>query len=81
MYPATAMSFTAAVVTSGIVDDSVRWSISASADFASGTKIDPYSGYLTIDEEEENTEITVTAKSVVDSTKSGTATVTVVNPL
>ena len=80
MYPATAMSFTAAVVTSGIIDDSVRWSISASADFASGTKIDPYSGYLTIDAEEENTEITVTAKSVADSTKSGTATVTVVNP-
>ena len=80
MYPGTAMSFTAAVVASGIIDQGITWSISASADFASGTKIDPYSGYLTIDPDEENTSITVTAKSVADSTKSGTAAVTVVNP-
>ena len=82
MYPGTAMSFAATVVASGIVDTSVKWSIEATGtgatDLASGTKIDPYSGYLTIDPNETNEEITVTATSVADSTADDDAVVTVV---
>lgn len=82
MYPGTAMSFTAAVVASGIIDTSVRWSIEATGADAtalkSGTKIDPFSGYLTIDPEETNEEITVTATSVADDTADDDAVVTVV---
>ena len=80
LYLGTAMQFAAAVVASGIIDQSVKWTISADNDFASETKIDPFSGYLTIDPEETNTSITVTATSVADSTKTGTAAVTVVDP-
>lgn len=82
MYPGTAMSFAATVVSSGIVDTSVKWSIEATGTGAttlkSGTKIDPYSGYLTIDPTETNEEITVTATSVADATADDDAVVTVV---
>lgn len=81
MYPGTAMGFAATVVASGIIDQSVVWSVAAGgedpATLASGTKIDPYSGYLTVDSLEENTALTVTATSVANSAKKGTATVTV----
>lgn len=83
MYPGTAMQFTAAVVASGIIDTGVKWSIEATGEgddgLASGTKIDPYSGYLVIDPEETATKITVTATSVADSTADGDAVVTVVS--
>lgn len=82
MYPATAMQFSATVVASGIIDKSVVWSIEATGedatDLKAGTKIDPYSGYLTIDPEETNAEITVTATSVADDTADDDAVVTVV---
>ena len=82
LYPGTAMGFTATVVASGIIEQGVTWSVAASGegatDLASGTQIDPYSGYLTVDPEEENAQLTVTAKAVADATKTDTATVTVV---
>lgn len=82
LYPGTAMGFIATVVASGIIEKGVTWSVAASGegatDLASGTKIDPYSGYLTVDPEEENAQLTVTATSVADATKTDTATVTVV---
>ncbi len=80
MYAGTAMSFGATVVASGIIDQSVKWSVTGSEDLASGTTIDEWSGYLVIDSEEENTELTVKATSVADSSKYGTSTVTVANP-
>ena len=83
MYPGTAMQFTAAVVASGIIDKAVKWSIEATGEgddgVASGTKIDPWTGYLTIDANETATEITVTATSVADSTKTDDSVVTVVS--
>ena len=83
MYPGTAMQFTAAVVASGIIDTGVVWSIEATGDgddgVKSGTKIDPYSGYLTIDPNETATEITVTATSVADDTADDDAVVTIVS--
>lgn len=81
MYPGTAMTFAATVVASGIVDTAVKWSIEATGEgddgLASGTKIDPWSGYLVIDPEETATKITVTATSVADSTADDDAVVTV----
>lgn len=74
-----AFSFSAAVVTSGIIDGSVTWSAAkgTAASLASGTKIDPSTGTLTIGEGQVAGTIVVTATSNADSTKTDTATVTV----
>ena len=63
-------SFTAAVVASGIVDQSVTWSATSGTMDANGTLHVPSTA-------ETSSTITVTATSNADSTKKGTATVTV----
>ena len=71
-------TFAATVVKNGLVSDAVIWSISSATD--PETHIDPSSGTLVIGAAETgdaNHHITVTATSVTNSTKTGTATVTV----
>lgn len=71
-------TFAAAVVKSGLVSDAVTWSITSATD--PETHIDPSTGTLVIGAAETgdtNHHITVTATSVVNSAKYGTATVTV----
>lgn len=64
-------AFTATVTGEGIINGEVEWS-------QNGTKSKiSEDGLLTIDSAETKTSITVTAKSKQDSTKAGTATVTV----
>lgn len=63
--------FTALLESSGIVDTGVTWTVS-------GTKSSiTDDGYLTVASDETATTLTVTATSKADSTKKGTATVTV----
>ena len=71
-------TFTAAVVKSGLVSDAVTWSISGNS--SDETHIDPSAGILVLGADETGTSstITVTATSVADATKYGTATVTIV---
>lgn len=71
-------TFTAAVVKSGLISDAVTWSISGQTD--AETHIDPSSGTLVLGAAETGDasgHITVTATSVANSAKTGTATVTV----
>lgn len=71
-------TFAATVVKSGLVSDAVTWSITSATD--PETHIDPSTGTLVIGAAETgdtNHHITVTATSVVNSAKYGTATVTV----
>lgn len=65
----------ATVVTSGFAKKAVKWSISGNT--ASGTTITE-SGMLHISANETAETITVTATSVADETKTGTATITIV---
>lgn len=71
MAKGSSMQMTAAIVSSGIVNQDVTWSCTE------GASIDTY-GRITIDADATSaSEITVTATSVADSTKTGTATITV----
>lgn len=71
MAKGSSMQMTATIVSAGIVDQDVTWSCTE------GASIDTY-GRITIDADATSTrKITVTATSVADSTKSGTATITV----
>ena len=68
--------FTATVQGSGVIPQSVTWTLSGQA--KDGTKIDNYSGELTVAEDETAATLTVTAHSTLaDVDKTGTATVTV----
>ena len=67
-------TFTAAVEGTGIVSKSVTWSVTGSTPLASGTHITNGALYVAVDET--NTELTVTATSTADVTKSGTGKVT-----
>ena len=62
--------------TGGPYSTAVSWSVSGTKAVAAGTQI-TQAGYLTIDEGETNTSLTVTAKSKQDTSKTDTATVTV----
>lgn len=76
--PGASATFSAAVVISGLVSDAVEWSISGQT--SAETHIDPSAGILVLGDDEEgdsNDHITVTATSVANSAKTGTATVTV----
>ena len=67
--------FNAAVTKSGFANEQVEWSLSANAeDYA---RIDESGNVLITDVPDSATAITVTAKSVFDSTVSGTATLTI----
>lgn len=68
------LQLSAAVVGTGFADKTVTWELSGSEDVTS--TITP-SGLLTIAGTEANTTLTVTAKSVLDPSKTGTATITV----
>ena len=63
------------VVTTGFANQAVIWSVDSTAQ-ADGVKINQ-SGKLTIPANATVTEVTVTATSVYDNTKTGTATITV----
>ena len=77
MAKGTSYTFEAVVDYTGDIDTSVTFSVSGTSAVASGTKIDPTSGKLTIDSAETNTTLTVKATSTANSGKTGTATVTV----
>ena len=66
---------TATVAGTGIVNTNVTWKVAGASELASGTHID--GGTLYVAKDETNTTLTVTATSSQDSTKSGTATITV----
>ena len=68
------VQFSAAVAGTGYPNKAVTWSVSG--DSAVTSTID-YKGLLTINANEANTTLTVTATSIYDSSKSGTATVTI----
>lgn len=61
------------VVTGGITNKSVAWSLSAS----NGVRITP-EGILYVDSDTSLESVTVTATSIYDNTKTGTATITIV---
>lgn len=65
----TSLQMTATIVSTGIIDQDVKWTCTE------GGTIDAY-GRITINDDASGT-ITVTATSVADSTKSGSATITV----
>ena len=71
----SSMKFTATVTGSGIFQKGVTWSISGNE--STDTSINPLNGVLDIAPGETAETITVTATSLGDDTKSGTATVTV----
>lgn len=62
--------------TGGPYSTAVSWSVSGTSAVAAGTQISQ-AGYLTVDANETNTSLTVTAKSKQDTSKTDTATVTV----
>lgn len=66
---------TATVAGTGIVNTNVTWKVAGASELASGTHID--GGTLYVAKDETNTTLTVTATSAQDSSKSGTATITV----
>lgn len=76
MAKGTSYQFEAVVDYTGDIDTSVTFSVSGASAVASGTKIDPTSGKLTVDSAETNTTLTVKATSTANSGKTGTATVT-----
>lgn len=79
--PGTSAQFTAVVAGSGIFDQGVEWSVAQTSGTTkpkAGTKIDPWSGFLTVDSTETLESLTVTATSVAKSTVYGTATVATV---
>ena len=69
------LQFTANVSTDGITNKSVQWTVDSSAS-ADGVTINA-SGLLTVPSDASVEKITVTATSIYDNTKTGTATVTV----
>lgn len=71
------LQFVASVSTSGVTNKSVVWSVDSSSK-ADGITINEM-GVLNVPSDTSVNEITVTATSVFDSTKSGTATITVSN--
>ena len=75
--PGIPVEFSAEVVTTGFANKSVTWSIDATSE-ADGISIDATTGVLTIPTTASVESVTVTATSVFDETKTGTATVTVV---
>jgi hypothetical protein len=70
-----ALQFKAIVATDGITNKSVQWTVDSDSS-ANGVKINA-SGLLTVPADVSVEEITVTATSIYDGTKTGTATVTV----
>lgn len=67
----TQTQFTANVTGTGVIRKNVIWSINSDVSFVSDT------GLVTISGKETATTLTLTATSVEDSTKSGTATITI----
>lgn len=68
------VQFTATVTGTGYIGKCVTWSVSGDSDISSTINQD---GILTVSANEANTTLTVTATSDYDSSKKGTATVTV----
>lgn len=68
------IKLTAEVGGTGIVPQGVYWTVSGAVE---PTSYMGYNGILYVALDEPNTELTVTATSVVDGTKSGTATITI----
>lgn len=66
--------FSADVVTTGFAPSQVTWAVSGTETVTSTVS---QTGVLQVASDEANAELTVTAQSIYDSTKSGTATVTV----
>ena len=91
--PGTMAQFTATVTATGMIDKTVRWSITGwdatansgagdvdeTVTFKSGTKIDPYSGVLTVDPTETEEYILVIAVSVADESEDDSALVSTVS--
>ena len=75
--PGIPVEFKATVVTTGFANKSVTWSIDETAE-ADGISIDATTGILNIPTTASVEAVTVTATSVFDTTKTGTASVTVV---
>ena len=71
--------FTAAVTSTGIIDNSVVWSIAADEGdtLATGTHIDPATGILTVAGDQEATDITVTATCKAKPSVTDTSVITV----
>lgn len=69
------LTLNATVVTAGITNKAVVWSVDSDSS-SKGVKINQ-EGILTVPADSEATSVTVTAKSVYDNTKTGTATITV----
>lgn len=68
------LQMTATVVTAGFADKSVIWTVSGTSETTSTISS---TGLLYIAGDEANTELTVTATSALDSTKTDTATITI----
>lgn len=83
IYPGQSMQFSTAVVASGIIDQSVVYSVtgadsdSQAVTLKTGTRIDPSSGFLTVDANETAATLTVKVTSVANSSKTDTSTVTI----
>ena len=75
--PGIPVEFKATVVTTGFANKSVTWSVDDTAE-ADGISIDATTGVLNIPSTATVEAVTVTATSVFDTTKTGTATVTVI---
>ena len=69
------LQLSATVVTTGFANKAVYWSVDADA-YADGVRISD-SGELIIPSDAKVTSVTVTATSIYDNTKTGTATITV----
>ena len=74
--PGIPVQFKAEVVTTGFANKAVTWSVDATSE-ADNISIDE-NGLLTIPTTATTESVTVTATSIFDDTKSGTAAVTVV---
>lgn len=73
--PGASLQLSAAVVGTGIVNQGVQWTVTGAT--SSGTTITS-AGYLKVAANETATALTVTATSIADSTKAGSAAITVV---
>ena len=72
--PGKSLQLKADVVITGLASTAVKWAISGQA--STNTTISP-TGLLVVDTAESGETITVTATSVVDGSKAGTAAITV----
>lgn len=70
------VQFQANAVTTGFAPSTVTWSLTGAEGTPVASTIDTY-GIVYIDAAEQNTSLTVTATSAYDSTKTGTATLTI----